>query len=197
MASTLSPMRSRYPADRWPDSPSANEVFHAADLDRRTRRPARQRRPMRALFIFCLGVAATLAWQSHQGDMAREMIASQAPQLAWLAPQGPAQAAPDTVASAGPRDVQQLKTMSLDLAAVRQSLSQLAADQQRMADGITRLQDADQDILNKISVASPKPAVAPAPAAAPARKPTPAAPATSSQVLPLAPPASPQPSPVR
>jgi hypothetical protein len=131
---------------------------------------------MRGLFIFCLGVAATLAWQSRHGDAAREMIASSSPQLGWLAPQGVAQAAPDVAAPAGSRDGQQLKTMSLDLAAVRQSLSQLAADQQRMADGITKLQVADQDILNKMA--------SPPPAAAPARKPAPVAPPTSYQPAP-------------
>src|SRR6266853_1123316 len=36
---------------------------------------------------FCIGVAATLAWQSY-GDTAREMIANAHPQLGWLAPQG-------------------------------------------------------------------------------------------------------------
>jgi hypothetical protein len=64
------------------------------------------------------GVFATLAWQSY-GDAAREMIASSYPQLGWLAPP----AAPD----ASSPDLQELKAielkaMSTDLAAVRQSV---------------------------------------------------------------------------
>src|SRR5262245_44061621 len=174
MASTVRPIRSRFPAEQWSDDPPPATLFHPMDRDRETRRRSRDRRPFRALVIFGLGVAATLAWQSPRGDVARERIASAFPQLAWLAPQAAdrAQAASNMVAPAGPatRDVQQLKTMSIDLAAVRQSLNQLTAGQQQMADGIARLQEADQDILNKISVAPPQPA------APPARKPAPATP---------------------
>ena len=51
---------------------------------------------MRFLIAFCVGVTATLAWQSY-GDTAREMIASSYPQLDWLAPQAAvAQTAPTT-----------------------------------------------------------------------------------------------------
>src|SRR5262249_7189484 len=77
-----------------------------------------------------------------------------------------AQAAPATLSP----DVQQLSTISVNLAAVRQSVDQLAARQQQVAEAITRLHEADQDILNKISVPAPQPT------AAPARKPTPATP---------------------
>jgi hypothetical protein len=180
MASTLSPMRPKFSDDRWTADPSPEATYHPANLDLKTERPPRRRRPLRALIIFCLGIAAALVWQSH-GDAARETIANASPQLGWLAPQAAnlARAAPGTTALAGPRDVQQLKTMSLDLAAVRQILNQLTASQQRMADGIARLQEADQDILNKISVAPPQPA------AAPARKPVPTAPPASSQAPPV------------
>jgi len=41
---------------------------------------------MRFLIAFCVGIAATLAWQSY-GDAARQTIASSHPQLAWLAPE--------------------------------------------------------------------------------------------------------------
>ena len=41
------------------------------------------RRVARFLVTACMGVAATLAWQSY-GDAARQMIASSAPQLGWL-----------------------------------------------------------------------------------------------------------------
>lgn len=66
---------------------------------------------MRAFFRFimaiCLGIAGTLAWQAF-GDDARQLVAQQWPQLAWLAPapdpapaaQANASAAEDAVASA-------------------------------------------------------------------------------------------------
>jgi len=58
---------------------------------------------VRFLITFCIGVAATLAWQSY-GDAAREMIANSYPQLGWLTPQAEpvAQNAPDVIALAAP-----------------------------------------------------------------------------------------------
>jgi hypothetical protein len=65
-------------------------------------------------------------------------------------------------------DPQELKTISLGLAAVRQRVDQLAAGQEQMTrDFSTKLQAAEQEILNKISAPSLQPA------AAPARKPVP------------------------
>ena len=118
---------------------------------------------MNSKLSFCIGVAATLAWQS-QGDAVRETIASSYPELGWLAPQ----AAPDSPSP-----------MSTDLVAVRQSVDLLAAQftagQEQMTRDITKLHTAEQgileDILDKISAASPRPA------AAPARKPAPLTPA--------------------
>jgi hypothetical protein len=40
---------------------------------------------VRFLIALCIGIAATLAWQSY-GDAARAMIANSSPQLGWLAP---------------------------------------------------------------------------------------------------------------
>jgi len=124
---------------------------------------------MRFLITFCVGVAAALAWQSY-GDAAREMIASSYPQLGWLAPQAAvAQTVPDPSAAAMPSlDGQEFKAISLNLAAVRQRVDQLAAVQEQMTrDFTTKLQAAEQEILDKISVPPPQPA------AAPARKPMP------------------------
>jgi hypothetical protein len=136
---------------------------------------------MRFLITFCVGVAAALAWQSY-GDPAREMIANSSPQLSWLAPQAAvAQNAPATIvpttSSPGP---QELKAMSLNLAAVRQKVDQLAAQvvagQEQMARDFTaKLNAVEQDILDKISVSPPQPA------AATARKPVP----SPSQAAPL------------
>jgi hypothetical protein len=119
---------------------------------------------MRFLITFCVGVAAALAWQSY-GDAAREMIASSYPQLGWLAPQAAvAQTVPDPSAAATPSlDGQEFKAISLNLAAVRQRVDQLAAVQEQMTrDFTTKLQAAEQEILDKISVPPPQPAAAPA-----------------------------------
>jgi hypothetical protein len=83
---------------------------------------------MRLLITFCVGVFATLAWQSY-GDTARERIASLYPELSWLAPQGAvAQTVPDTVVPAVALDQQELKTISLGLASMRQKVDQPAAN---------------------------------------------------------------------
>jgi len=125
--------------------------------------------PMRFLIAFCVGVAATLAWQSY-GDPARQIIASSYPQLGWLAPQAAvAQTAPDTIVPPAPSPNQQeLKAMSLGLAAVRQRVDQLAVGQEQIRRDITtKLQAAEQESRDKSSVPPPQPA------AAPARKPAP------------------------
>ncbi len=106
--------------------------------------------------------AATLAWLSY-GDAAREMIASSSPQLGWLAPQA---AAPQPAAPAAPpADQQQLNAISFGLAAVRQSVDQLAAQlaagQEQMTREITMLRTTQQGIIDKISVTPARPAVAP------------------------------------
>jgi hypothetical protein len=120
-----------------PTDPDANferlprrGVIHAlpdgmtSRTDLKSKRPSLGKRAAggftRFLIIFCIGVATTLGWQAY-GDKAREMIANSSPRLGWLAPH----AAP--VAQTAPADVQQLKEMSLGLAAVQQSVDQLAA----------------------------------------------------------------------
>jgi len=119
---------------------------------------------MRFLITFCIGVFATLAWQSY-GDMARERIANSYPQLGWLAPEAAvAQTAPATIVPpiASP-DQQEFKAMSSDLAALRQRVDQIAAGQDRITRDITvKLQAAEQDILDKISAPPPQAAAAPA-----------------------------------
>jgi hypothetical protein len=134
-----------------------------------TVRPTFRKRGSLARFLitFCAGVAATLAWQSY-GDAARELVASKYPQFGWLAPEAAvAQTAPETMVPSTP-DPQELEAVSLGLAAVRQRVDQLAAGQQQMTrDFTTKLQAAQQNILEKISAPPPQPA------AAPARKPVP------------------------
>ena len=143
----------------------------------------------RFLIVFFMGVAATLAWQSH-GDEIRGMIAKSYPELGWLAPQTAAFAeaapeiAPTTPATASPDWQEEFKAMSVDfaalrqsmdqhLAAVRQSMDQFVATQQQIASDIAKLKAAEQ---GKINSAPP-----PRPAATPARRPVAAAPSPSSQ----------------
>lgn len=134
MSSMLSRTQSEVSAGRWAATPSADATLHPAELRNDgflSRRPLGKRASRalaRFLITFCVGVAATLAWQSY-GDAAREMIASSSPRLGWLAPQAApiVQAAPDAqaavpTATVAPSPDQQLTTMSLNLAAVRQSV---------------------------------------------------------------------------
>jgi len=124
---------------------------------------------MRLLVTFCVGVVAlALAWQSF-GDTARQMIANSYPQLSWLAPQHAiAQTAPNMVApTTSSADPQELKEMSLDLAALRQRVDQLAAEvtarhEQIARDFETKLEAVERVIFDKISAPTPQPALAPA-----------------------------------
>lgn len=159
--SSTSLVRSGYAADWATESPNK----------RRRRRSSGGF--MRFLTTFCIGIAATLAWQSY-GDAAREMVAGAYPQLGWLAPRA---AAAQTTATApfsraaDPREVQEL---SQNLAAMRQRVDQLAvqlaAGQDQMTRDITaKVTMAERDILDKISAALPRPEVTAA------RKPAPQA----------------------
>jgi hypothetical protein len=176
----------RAPADFWDKWDATRETDGGPHLVEAThqppaRRPSRSRRAIRAFFGFLItvgtGVGGTLAWQAYS-DEARHMIAAAYPeQLGWIAPQAAttgvaSQSAPAALASAAPTapavDQQQLNALSRNLAAVRQTVEQLATQvasgQQQMSGEIARLQASEQDILNKIP---------PRPAPAPVRKPPP------------------------
>jgi len=115
---------------------------------------------MRLLVAFCIGVVVTFGWQSYSGAV-REMIADLSPQLSWLAPQT-AVADTDPAPAIAALDQQELKTMSDDLATLRQKVDQLAASQEQMARDFTmELHAVEQDILNKISAPPPQPVGAP------------------------------------
>jgi hypothetical protein len=191
MASTLSPsIQAEVSEDRWPTEP-----LRSVDL---ATRPSLGKRASRAfarlLITFCIGVSATLAWQSY-GDAARQMIANSYPLVGWLAPQAAplAQTAPNTVAPAAPAalspELLQLKAMAANLAAVRQSVDQLAAQlaagRQQTTGDIANLQAVvaagQQQMagdIAKISAPPPRP-VPPA-----ARKPMPLTPPPSSEAPP-------------
>jgi hypothetical protein len=154
MSTTLSPTQSEFSEGSPLVKPSVEvPTIGPADLknDRLpSARPSLGRRaPLalaRFLITFCIGVAATLAWQSY-GDAARAMIANSSPQLGWLAPQAApvGQTAPDMIAQAMPAapspDQQQLHAMSLDLDAVRQSVDRIATSIAASQEQITRSVD--------------------------------------------------------
>jgi hypothetical protein len=230
--------------------PSLDPTLRPADVNNEplpTDRPSPGRRTSRSLARFlvavCVGVAATLAWQSY-GGMAKQMIANSAPRLSGLllspppamnqpsgretaveqpnppavqasAPQAPsaqagavASTASQTATSTAPsnpsRELQhQLETMEQDLAAVRQSVEQLAAGQEQMVRDIAKLHTAGQDIRRRTSALPPAttsrkpvppPQVAPQSSTAPLTYPPPqAAPQSSAAPLTYPPPqAAPQ-----
>jgi len=145
---------------------------------------------VRYLVAICIGVAATLAWQSY-GDAAKQIIATRAPELGWSPdakqmiaswtlgwtkpPAGSekqalpvAQIAP----SAPSIDAEKVQQLTQSLAVLRQTVEQLAAGQDQMTRVIARLESAVTELIVKI----PEPP--PQPPAAPARKPTPAPPSS-------------------
>jgi hypothetical protein len=165
----------------------------------------------RYLVAICIGVAATLAWQSY-GDAAKQIIATRAPELGW-SPEAKqmiaswslgwtkppvveskaaplTQTAPGNVAPKAPAtvslDPDQLQQITGSLTTLRQTVEQLAAGQDQMTRVIGRLESAVTELIVKI----PEPP--PQPPAAPARKLTPAPPSSRA---PVAPPGSQAPRP--
>jgi len=112
-----------------------------------------------ALITFCIGVAATLAWQAY-GNAARKVIASSFPRLGWLAPQSApvVQNSPDILAPtalAAPfLDQQQLNAISLDLDAVRQSVDQIATSiangQEQMTRSVDRIAASQEQMARTV-----------------------------------------------
>jgi hypothetical protein len=148
--SSTSLIRSGYPSD-WSDAPPS-------------KRPPRRRQGgsfSRVILAFGVGVGATLAWQSY-GDMARQIIAGSYPQLSWLAPRAAAAQTTDGPLAAVSGD-QEIKALTLGLAAMRQRVDQLAAQiaagQDQMTRDISaRVQAAQRDIMDRIATAQPRPA---------------------------------------
>ena len=186
-------------SDRRIDMPTNNSPIGLPNSSSRKDGPVTRDRPSlgRRLFgtvtrffiVVLIGVGGTLAWQSY-GDVARGMLATQAPGLAELLPVSTTRSPVVAAASADP--MQQLAPLATNLEVVRRSLEQLAAKQDQMTQNIAALQAVDEDIRQKMlssppvqqpaSMLQPKPvqdrteppAVQPAPA--PRRPPPPVAP---------------------
>ena len=155
-------------------------------------RPSIGRRLFRTVTRFVIavliGVGGTVAWQSY-GDVARQILAVQAPRLAELLP---VSTKPPPVAAPSADPTQQLALLAYNLDALRHNLEQLDAKQEEMTQNIAALQAIDEEIKQKIlstpqmqpsaSITQPKPvqpradSAALQPASVPRRSP-PAAPA--------------------
>ena len=110
-----------------------------------------------------IGVGGTLAWQSYGGEAVRTW----APSLSSLLPASTMEPPAPAVTSTELR--QQLKPMAIDLALVRRTEEQLAANQDQltrkqdqMAQAIAALQAAEQEVSQKVSAppslpSAPKP----------------------------------------
>ncbi len=114
---------------------------------------------VRYLIIFCIGVSATLAWQSY-GNAVRELIVSSYPQLSWLTPQGEPipQNAPDVIElasrAASSPDQQQPNAILLDLDGMRQSIDRIAtsiaSSQEQMTSSSDRIATSQQQIASSL-----------------------------------------------
>ena len=140
----------------------------SAQIPREQQSLGRRSTLARVAIAACLGASAIWAWSSY-GSPARDMITTWVPQLGWISARPAADHAPQTsnptpeqVAAAGAvetsappaaqaasiaqpamnepaSDRQQLETMAHDLAALRQTVEQLAAGQEQLTREIAKL----------------------------------------------------------
>jgi hypothetical protein len=170
----------------------------AIENEVKKRSSRRSRGFRRYLVAILIGVAATLAWQSY-GESAKQIIATRAPELGWSpqakqmiansiqwigrtkSPTGPEKQAP-LVAQTAPTtpslDPAQVQQMTQNLAALKQTVEQLAGGQDQMAGDIARLEAAVAELIAKIPEPPAQPSVAPA------RKPTPVPPSSRTPIPP-------------
>jgi flagellin-like hook-associated protein FlgL len=168
MGATPSPAQSKLYAGLLPVELSAEApTIRAVDLNNdwfASEPPSSSKRPLpHFLIIFCIGVAATLAWQSYS-DAARQIIARLSPQLGWLAPHAAvAQTAPDRIEQITQNVGQIASSIVASQEQMTRSVDQLAAGQEQMTREIIRLQAISQYALYKNSEPPLRPTPAPAP----------------------------------
>lgn len=173
-------MPGSYPSQ---NSPQYYERDVVSEWPRRSRPPVQKndqsagkrrstgRRMVRTLVRFTIavliGIAGTLAWQSH-GEEAKAMVRTWAPSLAWLLPASttpPVDSQASAAAIVTPTELaRQLKPVALDLAIVRHGVDQLAstikqitAKQDELAQEIATLQATEQEIREKASSSQTRP----------------------------------------
>jgi hypothetical protein len=139
------------------------------------RRPSIGRRMFRAVTRFVIvvgiGVGGTLGWQAY-GDMAKEMLATHAPEQAWLLSYLPGTRPPAAV-SAAANPALQLAPLASNLEVVRRNVEALAARQEQLAQNIAAMRTVDEDIRMKLALAAQPPAATQPAAAIPQPKPAP------------------------
>jgi hypothetical protein len=131
------------------------------------RRPSVANRMIRSASRFfaavLIGIGLTLAWQSYP-EQVNEMVTTWAPPLASLLPaQNPNKSAESAISA---ELAQQMKLIAVDLAIVRRSIGQVAANQDQfaakqaqMSANLATLQQVEQDLRQQVlSPPAPKPA---------------------------------------
>jgi hypothetical protein len=116
-------------------------------------------RPLSSILIsFCIGVAATLTWQSYS-DAARQIIATWSPQLGWLAPQAFApQITPNTVEQLITRIADRIVTsIAATQEPIVRTVDQLTAGQEDLTREIIKLEAISQYSLSKDLESQPRP----------------------------------------
>jgi hypothetical protein len=101
---------------------------------------------VRFVIAVSIGVGGTLAAQT---DFAKELLATQAPTLAWALSVSPVKSL--SVAAPAQQAVPVPSLSAADLDTVRRSVEQLAARQDQMAQSVVALQAVDEDIRQKLS----------------------------------------------
>jgi hypothetical protein len=123
---------------------------------------------IRFVVTLLIGIGGTLAWQSY-GEVARGMVATQAPTLARLLPPT------GWPASSNPA---QQPAAAYNLETLRLNIEQLAARQDLMAKSFATLLAVEMDIRQKMAFTPPS--AVPIPASSPQAAPRPAQPRTQS-----------------
>jgi hypothetical protein len=126
------------------------------------------RRFRRYLVAFLIGVAGTLAWQSY-GESAKQIIGTRVPELGWspeakqmIAPEKQAQLNAQTAATTPTLDPGQIQQVTQNLAALRETVVQLAGGQDQISREIARLEAAITELTATIPKPPAQPSVAPA-----------------------------------
>ncbi len=151
-------------------APAAAPHFKSRTTEFGNTRPSIGRRMMRSIARFCFaalfGIMGTLAWQSF-GDELLDVARTSAPSVAWFLPASATELPAPAATSADLQ--QQFKPVLVELAVIRRSIEQLAANQDQnvrkqdeIAQSLARMQSVEQDMDQKISLLPQRTVRAPA-----------------------------------
>ena len=116
----------------------------------------------RVLIPFCIGITATLTWQSYS-DAAKQIITKWSPQLGWLAPQAPvAPTVPERIEQIIARIAGRIVTnTAAGQEQIARAVDQLTAGQEQLTREIVKLEAISQYGLSKSLEPPPRPVHAP------------------------------------